>query len=167
MTAEEKKIDRVIQNEILAKLSAEIEAHRKHQPKQERLPKKLRDIVLGLMNQGLSSNELGLAIGVTGRAIRYWQKAETTTTNKTQASKPKILTRSVKRQRSKKNKFKKRVQPRELLVEVERGVAVSPLSETVASKSVTVSLRSGVRIELEMSALSSDFLLRLNQIGVG
>lgn len=160
-----KKLDQADQNKVLAELRVKIEAHRKRHPKQARLPKKIRSLVLRLLGEGASSNQLGVAIGMSGRAIRYWQKLDSKLKNK-QTKKLRVFKSSVKLEESKKNKFViNPIKPRQLSVTDEREVGSFSQGQAPDRVKASVLLCSGVRIEIELSALDSDFLFRLNQIG--
>ena len=155
------------ENKLIVKLSSKIQRHRKQHPKQARLPKQIRDIVLRSLDEGVSSNKLGRAIGMSGRGIRYWQKLAPRI-KKSPTKKSRALKSSFKRQDAHKNKFNLNdLKPRELsIVDEPIGLSFSQAkSQDRVAGRASVLLCSGIRIELEMAALDSDFLFRLNQIG--
>lgn len=165
MRGKEKQVAEVVQSKILTELITKIEVYRERRPETSHYPKRVRNLILRALKKGVSSNRLGRAVGVSGRAIRYWQKSEPILRKK-RSKNSTIFKSSVRPQRSEKNKPTKRIlKPRELAVVSERESFSSFVSESQACAQVSVLLRSGVRIELELSALSSDFLLRLSEIG--
>ena len=165
MRSKQKQIGGAVQSKIIDEALTKIKEYRERHPESGRFPKRLRNLILRALSQGVSSNKLGRAIGLSGRAIRYWQKSDAVL-KKARSKSPKAFKNSVRAKRSRKNKFTKfRLKPRELAVVSDVESLLPAENESQVLSRVSVFLRSGVKLELDLSALSSDFLLRLSEIG--
>jgi hypothetical protein len=157
-----KKTEEVNQGNIFAELKSKIEVQRNRHPEEADFSKRIRKLVLRSLREGVSSNKLGEALGISGRAIRYWQKSVPQINKKLKNKKNnKIKKVQVKTARV----LKRSLTPRELKLTEEDKVL--PLFEETSQDraKASVLLCSGVKIEIELSALDSDFLIRLNQLG--